>query len=60
MGDMQPNLPAKRKRAQISYAEAEDELFGDSPGGDINGVDCEDDELPDDDTEYGSRKVTHT
>lgn len=52
-------LPAKRKRAQICYAEPSDDFFDSTSesGEAITMEGCEDDDLPDDDAAYGSRKV---
>lgn len=57
MADMETSLPAKRKRPQISYAEPDDEVLEDILTRDSDS-DSANDDLPDDDTEYGSRKVT--
>ena len=55
---MAATLPAKRKRAQISYAEPEDDMFdsGYETDGDnvSNNVDVD---LPNGDSVYGSHKV---
>ena len=53
------NLPAKRKRAQISYAELEHNAIDSAYGSDEEVVqgDIEDDILSDGDLSYGSRKV---
>lgn len=56
---MTPTLPAKRKRAQISYAEMQDESFDSAyESGDDMDVDDVDGDLPEGDTIYGSRQVT--
>lgn len=57
---MTPTLPAKRKRAQISYAELQDELFDSAyESGDDMDSDVAEDDLPEGDTIYGSRKVIY-
>jgi hypothetical protein len=56
---MTHTLPAKRKRAQISYAEMQDESFDSAyESGDDMDADAVDNNLPEGDTVYGSRKVT--
>ena len=56
---MAPSLPAKRKRAQISYAEPEDDMFDSGYETDSDPLMNEIGEvLPVGDTAYGSRKVS--
>ena len=56
---MSSTISTKRKRAQISYAEPEDELFDSEFEFDENAsVNDIDDDLPEGDTIYGSRKVS--
>ena len=57
MADAETSLPAKRKRPQISYTEPNDEVLDFISIGDSDS-DSAGNELPDDDSEYGSRKVT--
>ena len=53
------SLPAKRKRAQISYAELDDELFDSAyESGEDVAMDEIEDDLLEGDTIYGSRKVS--
>jgi hypothetical protein len=55
---MTPTLPAKRKRAHISYAEMQDESFDSAyESGDDMDIDDADSDLAEGDTVYGSRKV---
>ena len=55
------SLPAKRKRAQISYAELDDDLFDSAyESGEDVAIDEIDHDLPEGDTTYGSRKVSRS